>query len=296
MPESKCTPAERVVELVHREQRLRRRPTAACRAGRRSASVVQCGDVRELPAVEDLGDLDAEHHGQLARVDHLARLRGGPDDPQEALAGAAELGVDVVLEGVHVVGLLVRAHHLVAVVLLERVELAERPVLDEVVDHDAHSRPPRALDPLPVGALVGERLVARPAREARPSLRAVRARPGCRWTGSSRRPRPRRSGSGRRSRAAPPSLRTGSTDVRNGSGRRGTRRRPCGCGRRRSRARAPSSCGPLNGWPGDVHLHLGEGRAALGGRRTTSAGSVEATWTSRPSSSHAEVPARWTRS
>ena len=100
---------------------------------------------------------------------------GRPDDPQEALARAAELGVDVVLQGVHVLGLLVRAHHLVAVVLLERIELAERPVLDQVVDHDPQARPPRALDPLPVGALVGERLVARPAGEARPSLRAVGA-------------------------------------------------------------------------------------------------------------------------
>ena len=34
---------------------------------------------------------------------------------------------------------------------------------------------PGALDPLPVGALVGQRLVARPAGEARPALRAVRA-------------------------------------------------------------------------------------------------------------------------
>ena len=101
---------------------------------------------------------------------------GTLDDPEEALAGAAELGVDVVLEGVHVFGLLERTRHLVAVVLLERVELAERAVLDEVVDHDPQPRPPGTLDPPPVGALVGERLVARPAREARPALRAVRAR------------------------------------------------------------------------------------------------------------------------
>ena len=41
--------------------------------------------------------LDAHDHGQLAGVDHLAGLEGRLHDPVEALAGTAELRVDVVL-------------------------------------------------------------------------------------------------------------------------------------------------------------------------------------------------------
>ena len=49
-------------------------------------------------AVEQLGDLDPEHDGELALVDHAARLERVGDDPEPALARAAVLGVDVVLQ------------------------------------------------------------------------------------------------------------------------------------------------------------------------------------------------------
>ena len=180
--------------------------------------------------------------------------------------------------------------HLVAVVLLERVELAERAVLDEVVDHDAQPRPPRALDPLPVGALVGQRLVARPAGEARPSLGL--------WV-----PTGRAAGEevlDHRARAV--GVVVGAVLQRHGHAvraprppavearRRGTGTRRGGCGRRGSRARAPSGSMPLNGLP--VTLTSTSGKVAqpwAGAKRPARV--VEATWTSRPSASDAEVPA-----
>ncbi len=166
--------AQRVVELVHGEDR----PDAGCVEPVELA--VDLGRVAlrravELPAVEHLGHLDPEHDGELAVVDDSARLGRAADQPEEALPGAAELSVDVVLQRAHVGGLLVGADHLVAVVLLVRIELAEGTVLDQVVDHQPQPAPPGALDPLPVGALVSLRLVARPAGEARPALRAVGA-------------------------------------------------------------------------------------------------------------------------
>ena len=51
-----------------------------------------------LAAVEQMGDLDPLDDRELAVVDHLAGLERVGDDPEEALARAAGLGVDVVLE------------------------------------------------------------------------------------------------------------------------------------------------------------------------------------------------------
>ena len=70
-----------------------------------------------------------------ASLPSLMTRRPGPGSSRcaEALARAAELRVDVVLQAVHVLRLLAAAGHLVAGVLLERVELAQRAVLDQVV-------------------------------------------------------------------------------------------------------------------------------------------------------------------
>ena len=64
--------------------------------------------------------------------------------------------------------------HVVAGVPLQRVELAELVVLDEQVDEHPLAAAPRALEPLPVGALVGQRLRRRPVLERRPADRVVR--------------------------------------------------------------------------------------------------------------------------
>ena len=69
------------------------------------------------------------------------------DDPEQALAGAAALGVDVVLELADPLRLQQDAVHLVAAVLLVRVDLAEDPVLDEQVHEDPQAAAPGALEP-----------------------------------------------------------------------------------------------------------------------------------------------------
>ena len=90
----------------------------------------------------------------LPSRDHLPRLERVGDDPEEALAGAAALRVDVVLHLVDVARLQADAVHLVARVALQRIELAEHAVLDEQVHVEAQPAPPRALDPAVVGLLV----------------------------------------------------------------------------------------------------------------------------------------------
>ena len=136
----------------------------------------------------------------LPGVDHPAGLPRAAHDPVEALAGTAELGVDVVLQLVHVLRLQADRVHVVAGVVLDRVELAELVVLDEQVDEDPLPAAPRALEPAVVGALVGQRLRRRPVLERRPADRVVgrarrtgrpRARRRCRrsavWSGQSTR-------------------------------------------------------------------------------------------------------------
>ena len=125
-------------------------------------------------AAERHARLDAHHHGELAGVDHAARLPRAADDPVEALARAAVLGVDVVLEVVHVLGLEAHGVHVVAGVVLDRVDHAELVVLDQEVDEDPQAAAPRALQPLPVRALVGQRVGLRPVDEGRPADRVVR--------------------------------------------------------------------------------------------------------------------------
>ena len=118
--------------------------------------------------------LDAHHHRHLPGVDDLPGLERRPHDPVEALAGAAELGVDVVLELVHVGRLQPDGVHVVARVPLDRVELAELVVLDQEVDEEPLPAAPGPLEPPVVGALVGQRVRSRPVLERRPADRVVR--------------------------------------------------------------------------------------------------------------------------
>ncbi len=107
--------------------------------------------------------------------DHLPGLERVGDDPEEPLAGPAALRVDVVLELVDVARLEPDAVHLVARVALERVQLAQHPVLHEEVHVGAQPSPPRALEPAVVGLLVRDLVVLGPARERRPAARVVAA-------------------------------------------------------------------------------------------------------------------------
>ena len=163
----------------------------------------------------------------------LPRLPRAAHDPVEALAGPAALGVDVVLHRVHVLRLQAHGVHVVAGVVLDRVELAELVVLDEQVHEDPLAAAPGALEPLVVGALVGQRLRRRPVLERRPADRVV--------GGSAREQRLERGAvaagggvvgavtAGRTAR------RTRARGGRSARRRRGTRR-PCrGCARRRTR-------------------------------------------------------------
>ena len=166
---------ERVVELVdelhladaHPVQLVDRLVDHLLRAG--GLAVV---DV----AVEELRHLDPLHDRELALVDHAAGLERIVDQPQPSLAGPAVLGVDVVLERVQVTVLQARAVHLVAAVPLERIEVAERLVLDQQVHEDPEAAAPRALDPLVIRVLVRQRLRVGPAGEGRPAAGVVAAR------------------------------------------------------------------------------------------------------------------------
>ena len=128
------------------------------------------------PAAERLRDLHAQDHRQLAVVDHVARLERVGDDPEPALARAAVLGVDVALHLPDPLRLQADALHLIAACFwLERVELAENPVLDQQVDEDPQAAALGSLEPAVVGLLVGEGLVMRPVLEGRPPDRVVAA-------------------------------------------------------------------------------------------------------------------------
>ena len=127
-------------------------------------------------AAERLGHLDAHDHGHLALVDHAPGLVGVGHDPVEALARAAGLRVDVVLHLAHPPGLEADGVHLVTGVLLERVDLAQDRVLDQQVHEHPLARPPRALEPLVVALLVGQRLGRGPVLERRPAGGIVRPR------------------------------------------------------------------------------------------------------------------------
>ena len=208
------------------------------------------GDVGLHRAAEQHAGLDAHDHRELALVDDPAGLVGVGDDAVPALAGAAVLRVDVALELAHVLGLQRDRLHVVAGVVLDRVELAELVVLDEQVREDPQAAAPGALHPLVVGALVGQRVRRRPVLEGRPADRvvAVAGLPAVEHGPRAR----RRSRSRRRGRGSPPGRGDAVRGARAGRSarrRRGTRR-PCrGCGRRRCRGPPGSGETPLKGRP-----------------------------------------------
>ncbi len=113
---------------------------------------------------------------ELALVDHLAGLERTGHYPEPALARAARLRVDVVLEREQVAALNLDRGHVVARVVLRRHERAQRLVVDEIGHHQPKTRLPRALDARVVVALLGQRGRARPVHERRPSVHVARAR------------------------------------------------------------------------------------------------------------------------
>ena len=126
-------------------------------------------------AVEQLGDLDAQHHRELALVGHLAGLERAAHYAKPALARSAVEVVDVGLELADPPRLEAHAGHLVAAVALERIELAQHLVVHEQRRHHTQTAAPHALDPAVVGHLVGQRLRSRPALERGPATVVVGA-------------------------------------------------------------------------------------------------------------------------
>ncbi|PRD38300.1 UNVERIFIED_CONTAM: hypothetical protein NCL1_03576 [Trichonephila clavipes] len=143
----------------------------------RNAGQVGQQTVADL-AVEQVRDFHPQHHRQLALGDHLARFGRRGDETEPALARATLLGVNVVLQRTHHLGLLVDRVHFIAVVRLQLeqgVDRAQHLVLHQLVDHDAQTGLPGAFYPLVVHALVGQRMRSRPAGEGRPALVVVLA-------------------------------------------------------------------------------------------------------------------------
>ncbi len=181
---------QRVVELVHQLHLADPEPVDLVQLAVDLGPVALGLVVVDL-APEGLGDLDAQDHGQLALVDHAPGLERIGHDPEPALPGTAALGVDVVLQLVDALVLKAHAVHLVAGVLLQGVELAEHLVLHEEVHVDAQAAHPCPLEPPVVGLLVGQRLVVRPVLERRPAHRVVGGPRGTRGDGALERARHR---------------------------------------------------------------------------------------------------------
>ena len=191
VPPSKATPPRALSNLWITTSW--RTPSASSSSSWASMSAsVHCGCPSVDAAAERLRDLDAEDDGELAFVGHPPRLERIVDDAEPPLARSAALGVDVALELADALRLQANAVHLVAVVELQRVDLAQHPVLDEQVRQDAQPAPPRPLHPAVVGLLVGEGAVAGPVDERRPTGRCRGSRPACPPTGSSPSPHPPR--------------------------------------------------------------------------------------------------------
>ena len=156
--------AQRVVELVHGEERadpeLAELVQAAVHLG-----LVTLGRLVRAAAAEQRRGLHAHDHRELAVGHHAPGLERVGHDAQEPLARAAVLGVDVVLQLVQALALQLRALHLVARVHAARLQVAQHVVVHQQRDHHPQARSPRALDPLPVRALVGQRVGAGPVLE-----------------------------------------------------------------------------------------------------------------------------------
>ncbi len=169
--------AERVVELVAHEHRgdaellhlVQALVDVRARASR---------DAVDDAAAERLRRLDAEDDGEFAVLDDPAGLGGVAHDAEPALPGAAVLRVDVRLHLAHALRFEPDDRHLVARVALERVQLAQLPVRDQVVDEDALPGAPGALQPRVVDLLVGAGVVGGPVLERRPAGGVVRPEGG----------------------------------------------------------------------------------------------------------------------
>ena len=167
--------AERVVELVQ-QLHLAHAHVVDLVQLHVDLVLVARGHVDHDVAVQGLGGLDPQDHRQLAGLDHPARLARALHDPEPALAGPAPLGVDVVLQLVHVGDLPAHRVHLVAVLVVAtaRVGVAQRLVVG--VEGHVHPQPahPRPLQPAVVHLLEGQRVVLGPVLERRPPDRVVR--------------------------------------------------------------------------------------------------------------------------
>ena len=136
--------------------------------------LVALGDVVDLAAAEDARDLDALDDGELALVDHPARLERVGDDAEPPLAGSARLGVDVVLQRVQVPALDLHRVHVVAGVAGRGHQRAQRLVVDQIGDHETQAGLPGPFDAGVVVALLGQRRRARPVHERRPAVHVGR--------------------------------------------------------------------------------------------------------------------------
>ncbi len=164
---------ERGVELVDEERGTDAHVVHLLEA--RVDRVLVAGRRLEVPAAEQLGDLDLQHHRHPALVDHAARVVGVGHDLEEALARPACLSVHVALQLVHVLEAVAHRRHLVARVLLPGHELAQDPVVVDRHHHQPQAAQVGALDPPPVVPFVRE-VVGPPLGELGPAGRVVRLR------------------------------------------------------------------------------------------------------------------------
>src|SRR5690606_31412848 len=90
---------EAVVELVHRKDHAHAELVIMVELGGHAFGGARLESLaRREKAIEEIRDLDTEHHGELALRDRLARLLRRLDDAKPALSGATRLRVDVALE------------------------------------------------------------------------------------------------------------------------------------------------------------------------------------------------------
>src|SRR3954454_5680006 len=101
---------------------------------------------------------------------------GGGAAPHPAAPAPAALRVDVVLERAQALDLELDRVGLVAGVRAQRLDLAQRRILDRLRDDQTLARQPGALEPAVVDLLVGVGVEGGPARERRPAVDVVRAR------------------------------------------------------------------------------------------------------------------------
>lgn len=165
-------PAQRVVELVAQEHAAHPEGMQLVEAGV-DVGPVALGHTENLLAAERFRGLHAEDDGELALLDHAARLGRRGDDTEPALPRPAREAVDMVLQAVCRARLPPDVDHVVARGLPRREQLAERGIGDQVGHEHPLPAAPGPLDPLVVHLLVGQRVVCRPVPEGRIPHRIV---------------------------------------------------------------------------------------------------------------------------